>query len=225
MIATPFISKLIEQGRIDEIKEAMTRSKGRINQTFDEALYQLVKQQKISKKEALRRADSTNNLALRFRLEDRNKQESDSPDQEYIINRTAPFDHYCTFNVVPLTVQSKNTNIKKMLNLSLTHFFNSRGLEFSANNSDIEVQYLLGLKVDEGLSLEPIEGQNSNLEYYIPTTREHALLMVNILDNHTRKPIFRITAIRKATDFNEQQHLLDESIATLLKGYPAENHI
>ena len=60
MVKTPYIAELIEKGRIDEIKSAMEKSKGRVCVTFDSALYDLVAEGKISQEEALRQADSRN---------------------------------------------------------------------------------------------------------------------------------------------------------------------
>lgn len=48
MVNTPFIAELIEKGRVDELKSAMEKSKGRASVTFDAALYDLVAEGKIS---------------------------------------------------------------------------------------------------------------------------------------------------------------------------------
>ena len=62
MINTPFISELIQKGKVDKIKEAIAQNKGRNGQTFDDALYELNRAGKISEQEPLRLADSRNNL-------------------------------------------------------------------------------------------------------------------------------------------------------------------
>lgn len=70
MLNTPYISELVEDGRINAIKEAMEKAELDGMQTFDQSLYTLYKTGKIDIKEALRNADSKNNLRLRLRLED-----------------------------------------------------------------------------------------------------------------------------------------------------------
>ena len=221
MINTPFISQLIEKGRIDDIKEAMTRSKGRINRTFDDSLYQLVKDGAISRKEALRKADSANNLALRFRLEDGDKSDATKhAPSEFVMNDKAPFDHYHTFSITPLTVRAKRPDTQKRINAALISALNARGLELKTEDADIEVQYVLGLKVEEGLALQAVEGKHSNIEHFIPDTKEQAMLMLNVLDGHTKKPIFRISAVRKVADFHENQQQLNAGIANLLEKLP-----
>lgn len=69
MLNTPFISELIEDGRIGEIKDAIEQGAVNGMQTFDQCLYQLFKEGKISMDNALQYADSRNNLRLKFRLE------------------------------------------------------------------------------------------------------------------------------------------------------------
>jgi len=70
LLATSFISELIQKGDIHSIREAMEQGKGQGMQTFDMALYELYKEGKISVEEALRNADSRNNLSLKIRLSD-----------------------------------------------------------------------------------------------------------------------------------------------------------
>ena len=68
MLLTSYISELIQKGEIHSIKDAMEEGKQRGMQTFDQALYELYSDGKISVEEALRNADSRNNLSLKIRL-------------------------------------------------------------------------------------------------------------------------------------------------------------
>jgi twitching motility protein PilU len=70
MLLTTFIAELIAKGEVHNIKEAMEQGGQRGMQTFDQALYLLYKEGKIDLDEALRHADSRNNLALRVRLDE-----------------------------------------------------------------------------------------------------------------------------------------------------------
>jgi twitching motility protein PilU len=62
MINTPNIANLILKGKLTEIKDAMKASGAKGMCTFDDALYYLYKDNKISKEEALKNADSRNDL-------------------------------------------------------------------------------------------------------------------------------------------------------------------
>jgi twitching motility protein PilU len=69
LIQTPLISELIEKGEITEIRELMKRSTELGMQTFDQSLFNLFERNLISEADALRNADSINDLRLRMKLE------------------------------------------------------------------------------------------------------------------------------------------------------------
>jgi twitching motility protein PilU len=64
LLNTRNIQELIEKGEITEIKEAMEKSMSPGSQTFEQDLFRLVRQGKISTDEALANADSATNLGL-----------------------------------------------------------------------------------------------------------------------------------------------------------------
>jgi len=66
MINTPYISELILKGEVDSIKEAMQESATAGMQTFDDALFALYKEGRISLEEALNNADSRTNLEAKI---------------------------------------------------------------------------------------------------------------------------------------------------------------
>jgi twitching motility protein PilU len=68
MIATPFVTDLILKGRISDVKGLMARSVEVGMQTFDQALFDLYAQGLITGEDALRNADSFNDLRLKIKL-------------------------------------------------------------------------------------------------------------------------------------------------------------
>jgi twitching motility protein PilU len=68
LLNTPLISDLIAKGEGSSIKPIMKKSRELGMQTFDQALFDLYKIGKISYEEALRNADSTNELRLQIKL-------------------------------------------------------------------------------------------------------------------------------------------------------------
>ncbi len=68
LLNTPLISDLIAKGEASSIKPIMKKSRELGMQTFDQALFDLYHQGKISYEEALRNADSTNELRLQIKL-------------------------------------------------------------------------------------------------------------------------------------------------------------
>lgn len=68
LINTPLISDLIAKGDVSGIKPIMAKSRELGMQTFDQAIFTLYQQGKISYEEALRNADSANELRLQIKL-------------------------------------------------------------------------------------------------------------------------------------------------------------
>lgn len=68
LLGSPRVKDLIHRGEVAEIKEAMEKSTTIGMQSFDQHLFQLFQEGKISLEEALRNADSANNLRLRVKL-------------------------------------------------------------------------------------------------------------------------------------------------------------
>jgi len=69
MLASPLISDLIFKGEVAKIKDVMARSNRLGMKTFDQALFELYEAGLISYEDALRNADSKNELRLRVKLE------------------------------------------------------------------------------------------------------------------------------------------------------------
>lgn len=69
LLNSPLISDLIFQGKVHEIKELMKKSRELGMQTFDQSLFDLYEADKISYEDALRNADSVNDLRLAIKLE------------------------------------------------------------------------------------------------------------------------------------------------------------
>ncbi len=74
MLGSPLVSDLILKNRLDEIKDIMSRSRDLGMQTFDQSLFDLYATGVISVEDALRHADSFNDLRLKIKL---NGQEHD----------------------------------------------------------------------------------------------------------------------------------------------------
>jgi twitching motility protein PilU len=68
LLNTPYIADLIQKGKIDYVKDAMEQSTESGTQTFDQSLFKLYKDGKISRDEAIKNADSKNNVGLQIRL-------------------------------------------------------------------------------------------------------------------------------------------------------------
>jgi twitching motility protein PilU len=77
MLNTPLISDLIFKGEVHEIKEIMKKSRELGMQTFDQALFDLYEAGLISYEDAMRNADSMNELRLAIKLHGHEAKEKD----------------------------------------------------------------------------------------------------------------------------------------------------
>jgi twitching motility protein PilU len=77
MLNTPLVSDLIFKGEVHELKEIMKKSRELGMQTFDQALFDLYEAGLISYEDAMRNADSMNELRLAIKLHGHEAKEKD----------------------------------------------------------------------------------------------------------------------------------------------------
>lgn len=87
LIATPRVSELIFRGKINEIKEVMKKSNALGMQTFDQALFELYESGLVTYQDALRAADSSNDLRLDIKLNSK----LSAPEEELIENTSSSY--------------------------------------------------------------------------------------------------------------------------------------
>jgi twitching motility protein PilU len=74
MLNSPLISDMIFKGEVAAIREIIKRSREQGMQTFDQALFDLYEQNRVTLADALRFADSVNDLRLNIKLNSRRGQ-------------------------------------------------------------------------------------------------------------------------------------------------------
>ena len=77
LLNSPLIQDLIFKGEVHEIKAIMAKSRELGMQTFDQALFDLYEEGAISYEDALRNADSVNELRLKIKLEGKEAKDKD----------------------------------------------------------------------------------------------------------------------------------------------------
>ena len=77
LLNTPLISDLIAKGDVVEIKEIMKRSRELGMQTFDQSLFELYESGAVMYEDALRSADSVNDLRLQIKLHSKRVKNTD----------------------------------------------------------------------------------------------------------------------------------------------------
>jgi len=77
MLNTPLVSDLIFKGEVSGIKELMKRSRELGMQTFDQSLFDLYENNLVNYEDALRNADSVNDLRLHIKLNSQRSRKTD----------------------------------------------------------------------------------------------------------------------------------------------------
>ena len=77
MLNTPLVGDMIFKGEVAEIKELMKRSRELGMQTFDQSLFDLYEARHITYDDALRNADSVNDLRLQIKLQSQRARSND----------------------------------------------------------------------------------------------------------------------------------------------------
>ena len=93
LLNSPLISELILKGEVHGIKEIMAKSRDLGMQTFDQALFDLYENDMISFDDAIKNADSANDLRLQIRLNSKKNAtagEGDSLDGLSIMDYQSP---------------------------------------------------------------------------------------------------------------------------------------
>jgi len=77
LLNTPLVADLIFQGKVSELKDLMKRSRELGMQTFDQALFDMYEANLITYEDALRNADSVNDLRLQIKLDSERSRSTD----------------------------------------------------------------------------------------------------------------------------------------------------
>lgn len=77
MLNTPMMSDLIFKGEVHAMKELISKSNEYGMKTFDQALFDLYEEGLVTYEDALRNADSINDLRLRIKLQGKDSKKED----------------------------------------------------------------------------------------------------------------------------------------------------
>jgi twitching motility protein PilU len=221
MVQTPYIADLIANGKLIEIPEAIQRAKGRTCLTFDDALFNLTKQGRITQQEALRQADSRNDLSLRLEMEDFSGHGDYPTKRDITVDSTAPFLSYRTYNVRPMEVDATPGADLALLTRALGYAMEEKGLREHAQQPDLEVRFSFGMRNVKKLDLIPVNDSSRVLRHFRGGDTEHAMLIISVVDVRTDRQIYRVAALRRLPELNESEIAVNQQICELLSELPA----
>lgn len=92
LLGSHTIKQMIMKGQLNEIKETMEKSSNQGMKTFDGHLFELAMAGRVSQAEALKNADSANNLRLKFKLSGRTDDEGEQEEEDLLGKEPMPSD-------------------------------------------------------------------------------------------------------------------------------------
>jgi twitching motility protein PilU len=93
MLNTPLMSDMIFKGDVHGIKSLIAKSNEAGMKTFDQALFDLYEAQAITFEDALRNADSVNDIRLRIKLESETARKTGAGEDHREFELAKPYDH------------------------------------------------------------------------------------------------------------------------------------
>ncbi len=209
---TPYIKDLISKGKIDEITEVISQQDSGC-QSFENALYELAEAGKITQAEALKYADSKNNLDLRFRLE--GKKEIQKIHKKVAFDQLAQFSDYNSYCLKKVRFPEESKDRIPMIEEAFRAALMSKGLIETHHQPDLEVQYILVTKERDADKLGRVEHAVSADVNFPEKAKRQALLRINLLDTDTHKVVWQVTAstemsetVRPQSDMNKDADFL-----------------
>ncbi len=225
MMNTPHISDLIHSGRIIDIKAAMEHSKDAGHKTFDNDLFELCLNGRITQKEALRYAVSKNNLAARFRSHSRllpAGKKLSSKKASY--DKQASFSELKKFRIRPAKVSNITQRDQvKVLSKALLAAFEAKGLNYDADDPNIDIHYGFELNEDGGLQLEETKSAAYKPNNSAADAKKQLILSIVVRDVKNKKDIWRVKNSDLLVGTLANQTTCNHAMEGIVDGYPALN--
>lgn len=223
MLNTPYISEILREAQMDKLNDAMVQGRESGCQLFDDALFELVRSDRITQHEALRHAESKTNLQLRFKLEgvgDGNTASKIKMDVAYA--RSAPFQNYQSYLLKQVKVtdwpEGREERIQQIED-GIRKVLANKGLRETSEDPDLVVQYVLGTQQVK-FALEDIDNPVAANTGVHADVSLRGMLSINMVDQALGKPVWRVTASRTIVEGAMTQEGIDEECIELFAEYP-----
>ncbi len=220
---TPYISEILREAQLDKLNDAMVQGRESGCQLFDDALFELVRAERITQAEAVRHADSKTNLELRFRLEGVGGDKlTPRIKTDVAYARGAPFENYQTYTMkrVKITDWPEHLEFRiRQIEDGIRSVLASKGLAEVDADPDIVVQYVLGTQ-QVRYALDEIDNPVSANTDIQAEVSLRGMLSVNMVDQQLGKPVWRVTASRQIMEVEHSQAEINEECEELFTEFP-----
>lgn len=225
MINTPYISELIRLGEIEKIRDAMIQTEAQGSQTFDQALFDLVKNERLDMEEALRYADSRTNLSLRFKLELQGVQHQSQIKKDVSYAKFNDFSEYRSYSLQSQRVTQEYREQVAQFEQAIRQAMFQKGIAESdvAEDVDLEIHYSFSKKRLEASGLNNIDNPVSSQINIDDFCKVHGALWISVVDRHTQKTVWQVKAPREILLNYREQAAINRDVDFLLREFPPKS--
>ena len=76
------------------------------------------------------------------------------------------------------------------------------------------------MKNVKALDLARVDGQQRATRHFREGPTDHAMLVINVIDQNSVKSVYRLSALRRVSDLNESEIAVNQQILKVLESLP-----
>jgi len=126
---------------------------------------------------------------------------------------------YQTFNITSLPLKGHTHLANAKIELAIRTYLVQKGMTYSAKDSQMTVQYALGIKQIQNVDLKPISIGAGVYTSHLVRDETYATLVINIRDNAQKENIWRMSGSRKIDDEELPQATFNKKFSEILENF------
>jgi hypothetical protein len=132
---------------------------------------------------------------------------------------TAKRSDYQTFNIASLPLKGHTHIANEKIELAIRTHLEQAGMSYSAQDSQMTVQYALGIKKIQNVDLKPISIGTGVYTSHLVRDETYATLVINIRDNAQQENIWRMSGSRRVDDEQLPQETFNKKFSEILENF------
>lgn len=142
-----------------------------------------------------------------------------SPALNYTQSDDLSIAQYKTFSVKTLDIKGHNSKTEKVVDIALRDALEKRGLTYSQDNADIEVQYAVGVKSTQAVDLKPVSIGSGVYTSHNVVANTRATIVINIHDTKKNENVWRASGSQTISSDEIPQSAINEEFANILQNF------
>jgi len=141
------------------------------------------------------------------------------PAMNYKQADAASLSQYSSFSIKPLQIKGHDVKNEKVVEIALRSALEERGLIFSENNANLEVQYAVGVKSTQSVDLKPVSIGSAVYTSHDIVSNTRATVVINIQDTKTNQNVWRSSGSQTIREGKIPQVDINAEFAKILQNF------